>query len=141
MAFLIDLTDARFKIPANDAVIDFIRRANPFAHSDIGSKLISLGKAIAGAHAYCPSYSSCAYVVLHTEGQVIFAIAFGMRDIAFRLPPDVLAQDGAPFLEIGEDWLCVDAFRGPAAGDASGAMLQRWAGAAYRSAIELGRRP
>ena len=141
MAFLIDLTDARFKIPANDAVIDFIRRANPFAHSDLGSRLISLGKAIAGAHAYCPSYSSCAYVVLHTEGRVIFAIAFGMRDIAFRLPSDVLAQGGAPFLEIGEDWLCVDPFPGPATRDASDALLQRWVEAAYRSAMERGRRP
>jgi hypothetical protein len=141
LAFLIDLTDARFKIPANEAVIDFIRRTNPIAHSDIGSKLVALGKAIAGAHAYCPSYSSCAYVVLHTEAQVIFAIAFGMRDIALRLPPDVLAQGGAPFLDIGEDWLCVDAFPGPAARDAWEAMLQRRVEAAYRSAMERGRRP
>jgi hypothetical protein len=26
-----------FKIPANQAVIEYIRRENPFAHSDIGA--------------------------------------------------------------------------------------------------------
>jgi hypothetical protein len=86
MTFLIDLTEKRFKTPANQAVIDFIRRVNPYAHSDLGLKLIELGKAIGGTHYHCPAFSSYAYVVLHTESNVIFAIAFGMRDIAFRLP-------------------------------------------------------
>jgi hypothetical protein len=145
LVFLIDLTDARFKIPANEAVIDFIRGTNPFAHSDIGSKLIALGKATAGAHAYCPSYSSCAYVVLHTAAQAIFAIAFDMRKLAFRLPPAAMAsgleQGGRVCTEIGEDWLCADAFRSPGGGAMSDATLQQWAEAACRSATERARHP
>jgi hypothetical protein len=46
MTFLVDLTDERFKIPANLAVIEYIRRANPFAHSDIGAMLIQLAKLV-----------------------------------------------------------------------------------------------
>jgi hypothetical protein len=141
VAFLIDLTDDRFKIPANDAVIEFIRRVNPFAHTDVGIKLIELGEATAGAQIYCPSYRSCAYVVLHTEAQVIFAIAFGQRQLVLRLPPDVLAagagQGGKVHAEIGPDWLGVDAFRS----GASDATLLQWAEAACRAATGRGRRP
>jgi hypothetical protein len=110
---LIDLTDAKFMIPANQAVVDFIRRASPFAHSDIGSKLIELGAAIPGAVAYCPDYKSCAYVVLHDDANVIFAIAEGMRLLSFRLPEDMqdaAIADGAAPSRIGDDWVSVAAF-------------------------------
>jgi hypothetical protein len=63
MAFLIDITEKRFKIPLNQAVIEYIRRQNPFAHSDIGDKLIEVAKRIPNTHYYCPSYKSFAYVV------------------------------------------------------------------------------
>ena len=87
MSFLIDLTDERFKIPSNQAVIEYIRRENPFAHSDIGAVLIRLAKLVPGAQYYSPSFSSLAYVVLHTEANLIFAIAIGMLKIDFRLSP------------------------------------------------------
>src|SRR5262249_53754631 len=85
---LIELTDPRFLIEDNADVIEFIRRANPFAHSDVGSVLFELGKEIAGAYAYCPVPSAYSYVVLHTDENQIFAIAFGMSGLAFRIPPD-----------------------------------------------------
>jgi len=139
--FLIDATDARLKIPANEPVIDFIRRASPFAHSDVGNKLIELGKVTTGAQIYCPSYRSCAYVVLHTEAQMIFAIALGQRQLVFRLPPDALAagveQGGQVYAAIGPDWLAIDAFQA----GASDAMLRQWTEAACRAATEPGRRP
>jgi hypothetical protein len=139
LALLIDLTDDKFKSQANDAIIGFIRRANPFAHTDPAGKLAELGKAVAGARVYVPSPRSASYLALHTDANVIFALAFGMRNIALRLPPEILAQGGAPFLEIGEDWLCVEAFRAAAA-SAWDATLQRWVEAAYLSAVERGRR-
>ena len=36
--FLIDLTDPRFLMDANEDVVRFIRVANPFCHSDVGSR-------------------------------------------------------------------------------------------------------
>lgn len=110
--FLIDATDPQFFVPENADVIAFIRRTNPFAHSDVGSLLFELGREIPGAQAYCPSARSCAYVVLHTAAHRIFAIAFGQRGLAFRLSAgphaEALAAGGVEAPEIGVDWVRLD---------------------------------
>jgi hypothetical protein len=111
MTRFIDITDAKLKIPVNAAVMDYVARANPFAHSDLGSRLIELGKGITGAHAYCPDYHAFAYVVLHNDANVIFAAAWGMSKIALRVPRTAEAlADGGGRSEIGEDWLAFAAF-------------------------------
>ena len=112
--FLIDFTDDRFKIPVNAAVIEFIRRTSPFAHSDVGSILLDLRKWLPGVEAYCPSYGSCAYVVLHDDAHRIFAIAYGQRGLALRLDPSsyatALDDGGTREPIIGADWLSFTAF-------------------------------
>ena len=143
MAFLIDVTDERFKIPANRDVIEFIRRENPFAHSDIGDALIRLGKLVPGAQYYCPSFSSLAYVVLHTRANLIFAIAIGMLKIDFRLPLALVGsaiESGEGDLSaIGADWLSVPPFpRGEPRAEVD-ARLHRWCEAAYQYAQALAR--
>ena len=141
MTFLIDVTDERFKIPANRAVIEYIRRENPFAHSDIGDVLIRLGKLVPGAQYYCPSFSSLAYVVLHTEANLIFAIAIGMLKIDFRLPPALVNEatgrgEGAHSF-VGADWLSVRPFpRGEPRAEVD-TRLNRWCKAAYQHAQTL----
>ena len=90
--FLIDVTDPRFLLAANDDIIGYIRRANPFAHSDVGSRLFGLAKRIPGAYAYCPSTSSMAYVVLHTAADRIFALAASQRMLAFKLAASARAE-------------------------------------------------
>jgi len=59
--YLIDVTDARFFTPENADVIAFIRRVNPFAHSDVGTIVFECARRLDGAEAYCPSPASCAY--------------------------------------------------------------------------------
>jgi hypothetical protein len=135
--FLIDLTDERFKIPYNDGVMTFVRNTNPSAHSDVGSVLLELGKTIPGAVAYCPSYGSLAYVVLHTASDHIFAIAFGQRRLAFRLAPSVLtdavADCGTLAPDIGPDWVSFDPWDPKAkAGDKD--RLRRWCTQAFANA-------
>jgi hypothetical protein len=107
--FLIDITDERFRTPQNAEVIEFIRSANPFAHSDLGSLLFRLAKGLSGATAYCPLASQCAYVALHNQANVIFAIAFDMHDVAFRLSSAnvtrALAAEGSPVDAIGAEWV------------------------------------
>lgn len=141
MTFLIDITDERFKNPANHAVIEYIRRENPFAHSDIGTTLIKLAKRIPAAHYYCPTFASCAYVVLHTDANVIFAIALGMLAIAFRLPAAVVieavANGTGEASDIGDDWLSVSPFPKGVAVVTSDARLLRWCEAAYSYAANL----
>ena len=135
--FLIDVTDERFKIAANASVIDFIRRANPFAHTDVGIRLLELGKELPGSDAYCPSYGSCAYVVLHNETDRIFGIAYGQRGLAFRLASAsyalALEAGGAPAPNIGTDWLSFAAY------DMKGVTgsldrLRRWCAQAFADA-------
>ena len=141
MTFLIDVTDERFKIPANRAFIEYIGRENPFAHSDIGDMLIRLGKPIPGAQYYCPSFSSLAYVVLHTKTNVIFAIAIGMLKIDFRLPPALVSKatgigEGAHSY-VGADWLSVRPFpRGEPRAEVE-TRLNRWCEDAYQYAQTL----
>jgi len=107
--FLIELTDPRFSIDFNADVMEFIRRVNPFAHSDVGAVLFDLGKETLGAYAYCPVPSVYSYVVLHTDADRIFAIAFGMSALAFRFAPEdaetALGDGGTHALEIGANWM------------------------------------
>ncbi|HEY2849461.1 MAG TPA: hypothetical protein VGI97_06260 [Gemmatimonadaceae bacterium] len=133
----IDITDERFKTPQNHDAIEFIRRNNPSAHSDPGDVLFKLGKSIAGAHSYCPSPATYAYVVLHTSANRIFAIAFGMQGLAFRLAPAALAaalaDHGAPAPDIGADWVSFPPFN--ARGEVGAwDRLERWGGEAFAHA-------
>ena len=135
--FLIDVTDARFKIAVNDDVMHFVRIANPSAHTDIGIRLLELCKELPGVGAYSPSYKSCAYVVLHTAAHRIFAIAYGQRGLAFCVPPaaqaEALADDGAPATEIGPDWVSFVPY--DEAGQAGAReRLRRWCSVAYVAA-------
>jgi len=141
MTFLIDLTDERFKIPANRAVIEYIRRENPSAHSDIGDELIRLAKLVPGAQYYCPRFSSLAYVVLHTKANLIFAIAIGMLKIDFRLSPalvgEAMGRGEAEHSYIGADWLSVRPFPRGEPRAVVDARLNRWCEAAFRYAQAL----
>ncbi len=141
MAFLIDVTEDRFKIPVNREIIEYIRRHNPFTHPDIGTELIRLGRRLPDAHHYCPDFAACAYVVLHTDADVIFAIGIGMKQIAFRLPPAVVGEavagGAAESSDIGADWLsCVPFARGAARAPVA-ERLERWSAAACGYAQQL----
>lgn len=130
MTTLIEVTDDAFKIPANAAVMDFVRRASPFAHSNVGARVVRLGRSTPGARHYCPDFHSFAYVALHTEAKVIFALALGMRQIAFRLPAaaraEAVAEGAAPFPDIGADWIVVEALKAGGSPAAAPVRLQHW---------------
>jgi hypothetical protein len=133
--WLIDMTDPRFLVAGNEDVIEFIRRTNPFAHSDVGALLLELGKQIDGAIAYSPSYEQCAYVVLHTDATRIFAIAYGQRGLAFRLSPPsrelALADGGTAAHDVGTDWIAFDPWNPRVSRPAIRARLERWSARAF----------
>ncbi len=133
--WLIDVTDPRFMIAGNEAVIEFIRRVNPFAHSDVGSLLLDLGRKIEGVRAYCPSYKQYAYVVLHTDTWRIFAIAYGQRGLAFRLSQasrgDAVGDGGATAGDIGDDWVKFDPWNPKVSAPQMKARLERWTARAF----------
>jgi hypothetical protein len=140
--FLIDVTDPRFFTPENADVLAFIRRVNPFAHSDVGSVLFDCARQIAGAQAYCPSVASYAYVVMHTPSQRIVAIAYDRRGLAVRLGPaaqaDAIAAGNKLVPGIGPDWVEVDPWPiGRTAGQHSAGQHSalEWATRAYADAV------
>ena len=141
MTWLIDVTDRRFKIPVNAAVIDHIGQTNPFAHSDLGEKLIGLGRALPGAGLYCPNFKNCAYVLLHDADNRIFAFAGGMRDLSFRLPPvlhgEVLAEGHGRRSRIGGEWFDFAAFSAASTTPAGEALLASYCAAAKRHVVTL----
>lgn len=136
---LIELTDPRFAIDDNADVMEFIRRVNPFAHSDVGSVLFELGKEISGAHAYCPVPSVCSYVVLHTDANRIFAIAFGMSGLAFRLGSNdemaALSDGGVRAADIGAGWMRFEPWGSDSRAVTEG-RLRRWCARAHANATE-----
>lgn len=136
--FLIDLTDDRFKTDENRNVIDYIRRMNPFAHSDVGDCLIHLGRGVPGSEYYCPAMANYAYIVLHTAKLRIFVIAYGMRSLAFRLPEsavvEALADGGTVKPNIGADWVAFDPWRVDEATPVTLERVQRWCERAYHHA-------
>ena len=141
MSRLIDMTDRRFWISVNVAVIDHIREGNPFAHSDLGQKLIDLARGLPGASVYCPNFKAYAYVLLHDADNRIFAFAGGMRDLSFRLPPaihgEVLDGGYGGRSRIGGEWFDFAAFpRGGSTPD-SEARLSGYCAAALRHVVTL----
>jgi hypothetical protein len=101
--------DERFRIPENRAILDFVQRDNPSAHDDVATVLTESAKGMSDAGWYCPDVQSYAYVVLHTQGNRIFGIAFGQGGLAYRLPPEripeAVAEGGKVYPEIGDDWV------------------------------------
>lgn len=142
--FLIDVTDPRFKIDANAEAMRFIAEVNPFAHSDVGSVLLELGKELPDVLAYCPSYRSCAYVVLHTAADRIFAIAYGQRALSLRLDDraldEALADGGTRDPRIGAHWVSFPPW--PTRNDPNAPeRLRRWCRRAWLDALALDHAP
>jgi hypothetical protein len=138
--FLIDLTDQHFFTPENADVLAFIRRVNPFAHSDVGAIVFECARQLDGARAYCPSAASCAYVVLHTASHRIAAIAYDQRGLAVRLGAqaraEAIAAGNALAPAIGADWVTIDPWpkdRAPAQPSA-----RDWMARAYGDAVASG---
>lgn len=126
--------DEKFRIPANRDIVAFIER-NPTlsAHSDVASLLTDSAKELRGAGRYCPDLHACAYFALYTMERKIFAVAYGMSALVFRLPrrhhARALAAGGVTCYAIGEEWIDF----GSRGRDTD---LREWCCLAYESAVE-----
>jgi GMP synthase-like glutamine amidotransferase len=128
--------DKKFLTAGNEAIVAFIRRRQPSAHSDVASILTESAKGLAGVRWYCPDVHRYAYVVLHSGDNTIFGIAYGMQSLAFRLPPALILEavtgGGTVDAEIGDEWVLFPPWgRARPGGD-----LARWCKVAYHYAVE-----
>jgi hypothetical protein len=128
--------ESRFTVAGNAEVLAFIASRQPSAHDDGASALIESSKGLPGVGWYCPDPHRYAYVVLHTRENRIFAIAFGMSSLAYRLPQErvaaAVADGGRLCPEIGANWIAFP----PWEGNEPGARLKRWCGIAYDAVRE-----
>jgi len=123
--------DERFRIPENEAVLEFIERENPSAHSDVASFLVDLARDLPDVKWYCPDAHAYAYVALHTRNRRIFGLAYGMGALAFRTPPAQVAEakaaGGTAEPGLSGDWIV---FQGGNVWTIA-ASLKRWCKAAH----------
>lgn len=120
-----DLVDAG----AAAALVAHLERAQPHAHSDVGSALLDAARALPGpSTAYSPSFGGLRYVLL-LRGRTPVAVAFDMQSVALREPgPGV---DGARPWEPVPGWSVVELWRpGVPAPDLAALVRRAWEAAA-----------
>ena len=131
---------ARFSDPRNKDVIRFLCHSHPSAHDGACEELLLSARGLRGVSSYSPDPQSYAYVALHTEANVIFALAIGMSGLIFRLSPhdrhEAQKAGGTPFTEIGDAWMLIAPYRQELTLAESRGILSTWSACACRYACE-----
>lgn len=127
----------RFDSARNAEALRFLAQKHPSAHSDLSEELMKSAAGLPRVSSYCPDAQSYAYVVLHTENKLIFAMALGMKDLVFKLPetqiPQARLEGGEPWPDIGPGWVGFDPFAVPTDMPGTRAKLHRWCRVALAS--------
>lgn len=124
----------RFLKPGNADVIGYLSRHHPSAHSDLTDELFLAADPDGTEKSYCPDGPSYAYVLLYTGIDIIYAIAIGMKQIAFRLPTSSISAarldggEGDP--QIGSHWITFRIFQPGNNITVERARLKHWCGIA-----------
>jgi hypothetical protein len=96
---------------ANAGVLRFLSPQS--AHGDLAAILLGSIKDCGDAQQYCPDWGNFRYVAISTN-QIIFAIAFGMRAIGYRLNAHykelALKYAAEPLRQIDDNWVQFDPF-------------------------------
>ena len=136
--------DRALDVARDRAVIAFLRRAQPSAHDDVASELEIAARGLSGVRRYCPDPAAYAYFLLHDRTPTVFAIAYGMSALAFRLSEEHALEaredGGVPCDEIGEGWVRFEPYRASETLAASRARLAKWCRIALADAGDAGKR-
>ena len=114
---LIDGGDLRALLTgtAQEPLLEWLEEHRPSAHSDPAADLLDAGRATCGDWvAFSPSFGSCRYVALITDGRV-FSLAHGQRFVCFRVrgAQQVIALEsgGMAKPELGAGWMEFQLYR------------------------------
>lgn len=125
-------------IPANAEVLAWLRREDPSAHSDVASELLDAARGLGPVRSFCPDPAGYKWVALADERNRIFALAFGMSAVAFRVGAEgeerALAEGAVEAPELGEGWVRFTAYRPEERREEGRARLRRWCRAAREAA-------
>jgi hypothetical protein len=90
---------------------------------------------------YCPNPQAYAYYFLHTQDNIIYALALGMKTLVFRLPSDarenVLSKGGELFEEISKEWISFVPFRNEEPLNTTRNEMAHWCQKAFEYASTL----
>ncbi|MDH3857935.1 MAG: hypothetical protein OEV07_08075 [Gammaproteobacteria bacterium] len=96
----------------NQDILMFLQGKN--AHSDVADVLIEASAPLGDVQLYSSEPANYGYIVLTTQ-DVVFAVAYGMSQIGFRLDETfkgrALETGGLNATEVGPDWVAFDLFR------------------------------
>ena len=122
--------DAAFETADNGDVLRYLADKAPSAHSDLADELRLAAQDVPGARLYCPDTARYAFFAVYRPDFTIVALAVGMKQLVFRLPStrlaDALQDGGAPFPEIGPEWVCFTPYLNDEPMVDSRARLGRW---------------
>ena len=90
-------------------MVHFVERSTPSAHSDLAAEVMKAARSeCTDALALSPSFVQLRYVMLVARRRV-FALAFGMHELALRLDEsggdEAVAAGATPAAEIGPEWV------------------------------------
>lgn len=139
---------AELQLPANAAVVEFLERGSPSAHTDVASELDLAVRGLPGTRTVCPDPAGGAWVAASTSKLRIFALAHGMSalcvDVGAGDLEAALADRAAPAPELGPGWVRFDPFDAEEPQAKMRARLHRWCMIAFQRAGGAGatdRRP
>ena len=99
----------------NDKNHDILRfLQDKSAHSDVAEVLVEAAASLGDVQLYSSDPANFGYIVLTTQ-RVVFAAAYGMSQIGFRLDKTfkgrALETGGFDATEVGPDWVAFELFR------------------------------
>ena len=119
---------ADLQTPGNRQVLEYLRDKS--AHSDVAQALDEALRPLGDVQVFCPDAARYRYLAASTRN-VVFAAAYGMNTLAFRLDEDLAARavrsGGEPAAPLGEEWVSFTLFRS----DWPAPDLEFWARKAY----------
>lgn len=130
----------RFDGSKNRKIIRYLKRNRLSAHGDLVDVLFAASNEIENRQVYCPDAENFSYFLLHTVSGVIYAVAIGMHELAFRLPEgevsNALSAGGTMDRELGKGWVAFKAFPPGIPRERVDQELKSWCECAYQHALQ-----
>jgi hypothetical protein len=74
------------EVPQNAAIMTWLSGQRLYAHSDLAEELDRAAHGLTDIQIWCPAPQDYSFYAMNRGSGILFAIAYGMLDIALRLP-------------------------------------------------------
>lgn len=127
--------------PENSSMIEFLKKHQPSAHTDMVELLVKSTENLPDVHFYCPDTDNHAYYLAHTQDGIMFGAAIGLSALMYRLPKQAvsgsLVKGGEIFKDVGDSWISFNPFWPEDESRKHLDEMKHWCKLAYHHAIAL----